>query len=197
MLTVRAAALIRRLAVLAYPQTVGNMARRIAAPYIDRDIDGGTGKSAKKELPLPLPINKGERERAVIYRRNADLLGEVLRRGEDVGFLCLGDPLLYGSFIPLLRLLGGEFAIEVVPGVNSFSAAAAHHRRPLASGDESLLITPMKNRHIAELLKLADNAVVMKPGKRAEPLPLAEPLADFDSVTYGDGYFSLTLGRKK
>ena len=180
LLTVRAAALLRRLEVVAYPHPA--LARKIAAPYL---------REGALQVPLRLPLRKKDAERRAIYEKNAERLVELLNRGKDVGFLCEGDPLLYGSFIPLLRLLEGRVAIEVVPGINSFTAAAAHHKTPLASGLQSLLITPNDNRKADELLRLADNAVVLKPvGKPPEALRA------FVTKTYGTGYFSLILARK-
>ena len=45
--------------------------------------------------------------------------------GRDVGVLCEGDPLFYGSYIYLHERLAPRYRTEVVPGVTSFSAAAA------------------------------------------------------------------------
>ena len=48
-----------------------------------------------------------------------------LDAGRDVGVLCEGDPLFYGSYMYLHDRLAPRFRTEVVPGVTSFSAAAA------------------------------------------------------------------------
>ena len=157
----------------------GGMAFKIAEPHIPK---------ATERLPLALPINKSEATRQRVYKQNAEAIGNLLRQGKDVGFLCEGDCLLYGSFCHLLALLEGKFPIEVVAGVNSFSAAAAHLKQPLATGNEALVIVPATNPQLAELLSIAQRAVVVKPSPKAPPLPKG-----FKVKQYGSGYFSLRI----
>ena len=157
----------------------GGMAFKIAEPHIPK---------ATERLPLALPINKSEATRQGVYKQNAEAIGNLLREGKNVGFLCEGDCLLYGSFCHLLALLEGKFPIEVVAGVNSFSAAAAHLKQPLATGNEALVIVPATNPQLAELLSIAQRAVVVKPSPKAPPLPKG-----FKVKQYGSGYFSLRI----
>ncbi len=60
------------------------------------------------------------------------LMAEAHRRGEDVARLHSGDPALYGAIGEQMRRLDGlGIPYEVIPGVNAFSACAAHLRREL------------------------------------------------------------------
>lgn len=61
-----------------------------------------------------------------------DEMGAAHARGEDVARVHTGDPLLFGSTAEQMRRLDAlGIPYEVVPGVSSFSAAAAALRREL------------------------------------------------------------------
>ena len=51
------------------------------------------------------------------YDAAAEAIARDLAGGRDVALLCLGDPLLYGSFVYVLDRLKDRFAFEVVPGI--------------------------------------------------------------------------------
>ena len=58
-------------------------------------------------------------------------LAAHLDAGRDVVVLCEGDPFFYGSYMYLHERLAQRYETEVVPGVTSFSAAAAAAGTPL------------------------------------------------------------------
>ncbi len=97
------------------------------------------------------------------------IIGE-LGQGNDVVFLCEGDPLLYGSFVHLLGRLANRFDVEVVPGITSISASAAASLTPLAMGDESLVVAPvtMPVKRLTNLLQNSERAVLMKVGRHLD-----------------------------
>jgi len=163
--------------VLAYPKTA--VAFKIAASHLP---------PATEKLPLELPINKDEATRQKTYKQNAEKISGLLKQGKNVGFLCEGDCLLYGSFCYLLELLKNEFNVEVVPGVTSFSTAAANLKQPLAIQNEALAIVPNGNPKLAEILKITERAVVIKPTSSTKNIP-----AGFVAQQYGKGYFSLKI----
>ena len=72
------------------------------------------------------------------YDEAASRIGAELEQGHDVAVLCEGDPFLYGSFAQLFDRLGESYPTEVVPGVVSFTAAAAAARAPLVRRTQSL-----------------------------------------------------------
>ncbi len=60
-------------------------------------------------------------------------------------YLLLGDPLLYGTFIYIWQQLQErhpEIAIEMIPGVTSFAAAAAVSHFPLSTTSDRVAIIP-------------------------------------------------------
>ncbi len=66
------------------------------------------------------------------------LCADAHERGEDVARLHSGDPALYGAIGEQMRRLEAlGIPFEVIPGVNAFSACAAHLRRELTLSEVS------------------------------------------------------------
>jgi precorrin-2 C20-methyltransferase/precorrin-3B C17-methyltransferase len=101
------------------------------------------------------------------YDACAAELAAHLQAGRDVAVLCEGDPFLYGSYMYLHDRLAGRYEAEVIPGVTSFSAAAAAAGTPLVRRDDVLTILPgtLAPDELAARLRASDAAVVMKLGR--------------------------------
>ncbi len=107
-----------------------------------------------------------------VHRENAGRVVEVLRRPASAAFLTLGDPMTYSTFIYLLeavREAEPSVQAEVVPGITSYSAAAAAALEPLAEGDETLSIVSAAQgtARLEEALGASENVVVMKAYRKA------------------------------
>ncbi|EPJ47908.1 MAG: precorrin-2 C(20)-methyltransferase [Osedax symbiont Rs1] len=100
------------------------------------------------------------------YDSGAALIAEQLEQGQDVVFLCEGDPLFFGSFAYLLQRLQDSYQIEVVPGVSSVHAAAAALQLPLTLQRESFAVISGRHtdRQIRSALLEHDSLVIMKAG---------------------------------
>jgi precorrin-2/cobalt-factor-2 C20-methyltransferase len=208
LLTAKALRLLGALPVLAWPAPLNGvgMARTIAAPF----IPGG-----RTEIPIRLSFRPGREDTATAYGAAADHIAAHLEAGRDVGVLCEGDPLFYGSLIHLLSRLGSRFPVAIVPGVASPMAAAAAALAPLASLEDGLAIIPATKPEAAilALLEAADCAIIMKIGRhlpkvrrllegtgRAGDALLVERvglpgqrIAPLDRVSDAADYFSLIL----
>jgi precorrin-2/cobalt-factor-2 C20-methyltransferase len=90
-----------------------------------------------------------------------------LEQGKNVGFITLGDPGTYSTYMYVHEIIAAEgFECEIIPGVTSYSAAAAAFGTALCEGDETLLIIPARHsKSVDELLGLPGNKVIMKSGK--------------------------------
>jgi len=165
LVTLKARRVIGAVDVIAYP-TAGHghsVARRIAAPYFRGD---------QLEAPLTFPVTTGETDHPGGYeaalREFYDLCAaEIVRHldaGRDVAVLCEGDPFFYGSYMYIHDRLAPRYATEVVPGVTSFSAAAAAAGTPLARRDDVLTILPgtLDPDVLAARMRMSDAAVVLK-----------------------------------
>lgn len=79
------------------------------------------------------------------WQEAAALVAERVAAGKDVAFITIGDPLLYSTFIYLLRVFRESFpqlAIEIVPGISSMNTSAAVAGVALAEADERIAIVP-------------------------------------------------------
>ena len=97
----------------------------------------------------------------------AVLIAERVAAGKDVAFITIGDPLLYSTFIYLLRIFRTkypELAIEIVPGISSIMTAAAVAAVPLVEGDELMAIVPATAGVLAicEALAKYETVVLLK-----------------------------------
>ena len=179
LVTLKAVRLLRAATVVAYPapEEGDSFARAIAAEWLDR---------SQEEIAIRFPMRPGPPP-AAIYDGAAARLGAVLDRGDDIAFLCQGDPLFYGSFAGILTRLAPRYPVTVVPGVSSLTAGAAVAGLPLVQRDDTLTVIPatldedMLTRRLAE----AECAVVIKLGRHFAKLRrVASRLGLLDSAVY-------------
>ncbi len=169
LLTVKARRIIGAVEVIAYPNARHgrSVARGIAVPHFRGD---------QIEVALEYPVTTEQTDHpggyegalAEFYDACAEQLAGHLEAGRDVAVLCEGDPFFYGSYMYLHERLAPRFATEVVPGVTSFSAAAAAAGTPLVRRDDVLTILPgtLPAETLAARLRSSDAAVVIKLGRR-------------------------------
>jgi len=138
-----------------------SLALKIVEQFIGKD-------SQVSELIFPMTSDSDELDKA--WTRAADAVLKILRAGNDVAFITLGDPSTYSTFSYLVRAVHSQEAdveARVIPGVTSFTAAAAETARPLVEGSDSLKVLPLVTE--ADLDRLDDETgavVFLKAGKR-------------------------------
>ncbi len=168
LLTIKARRVIEAADVVAYPNARHgrSVARRIAAPYLR---DGVLEVALTYPVTTEVSDHPGGYEAALVefYDAAAAQLTEHLDAGRDVAVLCEGDPFFYGSYMYLHERLATRYETEVIPGVTSFSAAAAAAGTPLAKRDDVLTILPgtLPSDVLAARLRTTDAAVVIKLGR--------------------------------
>lgn len=94
---------------------------------------------------LVFPMTHDAEILAGYWLRAAETVLAHLHGGQDVLFLVEGDASTYSTFCHLARTvqaLDAGIAIETLPGVSSFNAAAARVAMPLADTDETVAIIP-------------------------------------------------------
>ncbi|HEU6437482.1 MAG TPA: precorrin-2 C(20)-methyltransferase [Nitratidesulfovibrio sp.] len=164
LLTLRAAHALSRVRVVFAASSTRNdysVALDIARPHLPADVRIET---------LGFPMTRDKAALTAAWEANARAVADTLRKGEDAAFLTLGDPLIYSTFGYLLRTLRRvapdlpDDAVQVVPGVTSYQAAAARTRTILCEADETLLLVPGVNGtdKLATDVAGADNAVILK-----------------------------------
>ncbi|SKA28212.1 precorrin-2 C(20)-methyltransferase [Consotaella salsifontis] len=211
LLTLKAARLLSSVPVVAYPapDRGESFARAIVAPRL----------TGKREIAVVIPMRVDPAPAQGIYEEAAERIAAVLDSGENVAFLCEGDPLFYGTFMYVLERLRDRFPVEIVPGISSVMAGAAAARMPLALRGETLTVisATLSDEEIAALLEHATAFAFMKVGRHLprvrallNHLGLASGCVYLERVTLAEEkvaplaeaqepapYFSLILGRRE
>jgi precorrin-2/cobalt-factor-2 C20-methyltransferase len=159
LITVKAFRKLKESAVIAYPKKP-----RGKRSYAQKIIDAYFAPHEKEWLGLVFPMTKDPDILEKKWNETVDLVWEKLQQGKDVAFVTEGDPLLYSTFIHMMRLMQErhpEVKIEVVPGISSVNGAASRLGLPLADGDEQVAIVPARADHEAMKKALEDNDCVI------------------------------------
>lgn len=124
---------------------------------------------------LLFPMTADREALAEKWDAAAARVAEVLAAGEDACFLTLGDPLLYSTYIYLLRALRQrlpELEVVTVPGIMAFGAAAARAEFPVGEGSHPVTIVPAADdlAAVRRALAAGGTVVLMKIGKRLPEL---------------------------
>ncbi len=84
--------------------------------------------------------------------------------GKQVGFITLGDAMLFSTWVFLLQRIGSPAWLEIVPGVTSFAAIAARSKTPLAMEQQSLAVISCTapETEIEQALRQHESLVLMK-----------------------------------
>jgi len=159
LVTLKALRLLRAVPVVAYPapEDGDSFARHIVAEWLDRD---------QREIAIRFPMRPGPPP-AAIYDAAAAQLAAVMDAGDDIAYLCQGDPLFYGSFAGILTRLAARYTVTVVPGVSSLTACAAAASTPLVQRDEILSVIPasLPEDQLAARLTQVESAAIIKLGR--------------------------------
>jgi precorrin-2/cobalt-factor-2 C20-methyltransferase len=160
LLTLKAVRILREGPAIAYVSAGGQ-------PSIARHIVAAHVSPGWQEIHIALPMRLVPELAHAAYDEGAARIGAVLERGRDVAVLCVGDPFVYGSFAQLFERLGDRYPTEVVPGVASFTAAAAAAGTPLVGRSQTLVVLPatLASDALAAHLARNDGVVILKLGR--------------------------------
>ena len=208
LLTVKATRVLRQADVVMVPDTSGSekTALNIAKDYLD----------SQELIFVKTPMVRDRAVTDAAYEAAAGQIAALLDRGKQVAFLTLGDPAVYSTYMYIHeRVRQQGYAVEIVPGVPSFSAAAARLNTSLCQGSEPLLIIPASHSQ-EELLDVPGNKLFMKSGKSilelqkvlrekgmldgasmVENCTMANERVypDFSQLQEPSGYFSLVIAK--
>lgn len=140
LLTRKAERVLRRADVVLAP--VSNPAdASVAFETVREFID-----EARQEIIVhQFPMTSDKSRLVPAWREAAALIADRLSTGRDVAFITIGDPLLYSTFIYLLRIFRESYPqvmVEIVPGISSINTAAAVAGVPLAEAEEKIVVIP-------------------------------------------------------
>ncbi|MCY8233714.1 precorrin-2 C(20)-methyltransferase [Priestia filamentosa] len=142
LITVKAFRKLKETDVIAYPKK-----RKGSKSYAHRIVEAYFNPSEKEMLGLVFPMTKDKEILQKKWSETTETVFAELQQGKDVAFVTEGDPLLYSTFIHMMKLMKErhpEVQIETVPGISSINGAASRLGLPLADGDEHVAIVPAR-----------------------------------------------------
>lgn len=160
LLTLKACDVIKSADVLAFP--VNGSGKSLARSIVANIIPEGTEELA---IHVPMKVDRGPAQSA--YDDAASTISNHLDAGRDVAYLCVGDPLFYGSFMYLAARLEEKHTLEIVPGITSLSACAARTHMPLGGRNDILSVIPatLEEADLKSAIANADTSVIIKVGR--------------------------------
>ncbi len=165
LITVKAFRILKESPVIAYPRKM-----RGAKSYALTIMEAYVNPAEKQMLGLTFPMTKDKEALEKQWTKTvADVWG-FLQEGKDVAFVTEGDPMIYSTFIHMMRLMNAEHPeVEVrsIPGISSITASASTLGIPLADGDDQIAIVPATNDYdkMRKALEEHDCVVFIKVAK--------------------------------
>ena len=165
LITLKSLRLIKSTEVIAYPKLKGSksFARNIIEEFIDLP-------KVEIAIEIPMTVNRLPAQRA--YDAAAQKISTHLNMGENVVFLCEGDPFFYGSFMYMHSRLYKKYLVEIIPGVSSMTACAAMAKKPLAARNEVLTVLPgpLSKKELERRLADNNSSAIMKVGRHIKKI---------------------------
>jgi precorrin-2/cobalt-factor-2 C20-methyltransferase len=153
LITVKAFRLLKECPVIAYPRKkrgAKSYALTITELYVDTE--------KKEMMGLTFPMTRDREALEMQWNKTVNSVWDHLQEGKDVAFVTEGDPMIYSTFIHLMRLMKErhpEVEIKSIPGISSINASASRLGIPLADGDEKIGIVPATEDY-AEMRKVIE-----------------------------------------
>ena len=161
MLTLKAVEVLKSVDIIF--EAVGKNSTKSISATIISNIDGI--KAPKEELMFSMSRSHIEREK--MWNINAEKVSKVLKRGLNVAFVTIGDPLIYSTYTYLLKRVVSiipNLDVVTIPGITSFQYSASKLNMPIVEDEESLLLIPAwrDDSVSVDLAKEVDTVVCLK-----------------------------------
>ncbi|KZX15908.1 cobalt-precorrin-2 C(20)-methyltransferase [Methanobrevibacter cuticularis] len=169
LITLKAAKLLEKIPIICSPRSAPGK-KSIALSIISPIIKNRKEDENLKILEPVFPMTENEKMLEKHWDEASEIIATHLNKGKDVAFITLGDPSIYSTFTYIQTRLENDYEIEMIPGINSFTACASSMTKPLVEKDEILVIIPKIDHRMNSLLKEGDNFVLMKTSRNTEEL---------------------------
>ncbi|WP_099192750.1 cobalt-factor II C(20)-methyltransferase [Tepidibacter mesophilus] len=136
LLTIKAVNTLKELDILYTPEPKKegkSLALSIVQDYLKEDLE-------IKQRHFPMNFDNLEKTKA--WDEIAIDIENDVKDGKNVGFVTLGDPMIYSTYVYLLERVKDKVAVETVPGISSFSNIASNQNFPLVMDREPLIVVP-------------------------------------------------------
>ncbi|SFE32843.1 cobalt-factor II C(20)-methyltransferase [Peptostreptococcus sp. D1] len=158
LLTVKAINVLQSLDTLYVPQAKKgseSVAKLIVNKYLKADLE------IKERY---FPMNYNEDEKISSWNEISKEIIQDTNDGKKVGFVTLGDPMVYSTYVYLYNRVKDRVKVETIPGITSFINIASSNNFPLAMDKESLAIISCTDDYdrISDVLDRFESVVLMK-----------------------------------
>ncbi|MBO0452146.1 cobalt-factor II C(20)-methyltransferase [Candidatus Enterococcus murrayae] len=136
LLTIRGKEIIEMVDCLYTPESKKggkSLALQIVDPYLRTDL-------TIKQRHFPM-VNDWEQKRSAWNEITEEIVADV-KKGLNVAFITLGDPMVYSTYSYLLERLSNKIETETVSGISSFCQISNNLQIPLVIDEESYAVLP-------------------------------------------------------
>lgn len=178
LVTVKAVNTLKNIDILYTPEAKkggDSLALSIVKEYVPEKVE-------IKSRHFPMSIN-GEEKIQAWNEVSSEIINDV-KNGKDVGFITLGDPMIYSTYVYVMERIMDEIEVETIPGISSFSNIASNQNFPLVMDTDALVVIPctMEEEKIDEALQKYDCIVLMKIYKKINVI--LDKLKKYDLIDY-------------
>jgi len=159
LITIKAVRILKDTQIIAVPKSGGkrNAALEIISHVVNID--------EKTLIELDFPMIKDENFIREKHRKNAEIIENKLKAGNDVAFISIGDISIYSTFGYINDLVKNDgYKTAMISGVPSFCAVSAVLGISLTEKDKPVLIIPASAKNGEMLCSLSASKVLMKSG---------------------------------
>ncbi|WP_300277842.1 cobalt-factor II C(20)-methyltransferase [Peptacetobacter sp.] len=111
------------------------------------------------------PMNFNGEEKLKAWEKIAlEIEKEININNKDVGFITLGDPMIYSTYVYIMERLSEDVEVVTIPGISSFSNIASSNNFPLVMDTDALVVAPctMDEEKLDNILQNYNCIVLMK-----------------------------------
>ena len=128
------------------------------------------------------PMSSDSVEKMAAWDKAAEEIEADVKSGKNVGFVTLGDPMIYSTYVYVMERLLDKIEVETIPGISSFSNIASNQNFPLVMDTDPLIVIPctMDEEKIDVALQTYDCMVLMKVYKNFRQI--IEKLEKYDLI---------------
>lgn len=178
LLTIKAVDRLKKLDILYTPEAKAegkSLAHSIVDEYLPVDLE------IKSRY---FPMNFNDEEKIIAWNKIADEIVEDVKSGKNVGFVTLGDPMIYSTYVYVMERLIDRIEVETIPGISSFSNIASNQNFPLVMDKEPLIVVPctIDEEKIDHALETYSSIVLMKVYKNFKEI--VEKLKKYDLIKH-------------
>ena len=158
LVTIKAVNTIKRLDILYTPEPKkggDSLALSIVKEYVPDTVE------IKQRH---FPMNNDSVEKMASWDAIAAEIKDDVKAGKEVGFITLGDPMIYSTYVYVMERIMEDIEVETIPGISSFSNIASNQNFPLVMDTDPLMVIPctMEEEKIDAALQTYDCFVLMK-----------------------------------